>query len=450
MIEAAAMDAPRPRVFEGSPTPEPAVIKDFSPPRPSPAAGPRHFLLTSAPFGPFGRDLARELRSQGARCTRVILNAGDFVDWGPKSARTYVGPMSGWRDWLAAVVAELGITDIVTYGDSTPHAAGAIACARELGLAAHVLEQGYFRPDWVTLERDGVNAESRLPRDPAWYLERAERTPPKSPKPVGRTMPAAVANIFRYHLAMYLGAPVFFRFRASYRASAARQAGGHIVRYLFRNHVIRGHAQRLKRLMEAPEPLFLMLLQRPGDSQLWRHSEFHTTRAFLERAISSFASHAPQNARLMIRPHPLDPGLEPHEETVREIAQREGVADRVHFVDDGKLHEILPRTDGAVCVNSTAGLAAIEFGRPTIALGRALYDMPGMTHQGGLASFWTRPQAPRADLYDAFRKVVLEHTQINGAYATRKGRAMAAPEVARRLLRSGQRCSHRDVGRFEA
>jgi capsular polysaccharide export protein len=183
-------------------------------------------------------------------------------------------------------------------------------------------------------------------------------------------------------------------------------------------------------------PVFLVLLQRPGDSQLWRHSQYESTADFLDHVITSFAARAPADGRLMVRPHPLDPGLEPHERVIRRLAAREGVADRVAFVDDGKLHEILPAIAGAVCVNSTAGLAAIEFGRPAIVLGKAMYDMPGLTHQGGLDSFWTEPQSPCADLYRAFRRVVIAKTQVNGAFATRRGRALATPEVARRLMES--------------
>jgi capsular polysaccharide export protein len=86
-------------------------------------------------------------------------------------------------------------------------------------------------------------------------------------------------------------------------------------------------------------------------------------------------------------------------------------------------------------VNSTAGLAAVEFGCPTVVLGRALYDMQGLTHQGGIDSFWTGAEAPDRDLYEAFRDVMMATTQVNGAYATKRGRELAVPEAAQRLLR---------------
>jgi capsular polysaccharide export protein len=403
------------------------------------AAQGRHFLLVSAPFGPFGREVSQELAGRGARCSRVILNAGDRLDWGRGDSFTYRGRREGWPQWLSRLIAREAVTDLVAYGDSSAYAAAAIELARTLGLRIHVLEQGYFRPDWITLEREGVNANSRLPRDPEWYLEQAGITSSTGEEVVGRAMPAAVWWIIRYHVAVYLGRPFFPRFRAGYSRSAILQALGHTVRFFFRDAIVHGHAERRRRLMAGDHPLFLVLLQRPGDSQLWRHSEFENTADFLEAVVSSFARHAPAEAALMVRPHPLDPGIEPHERVLGWIAQREGVRDRVAFVDDGKLHEILPRTAGAVCVNSTAGLAAIEFGRPTLVLGRAIYDMPGMTHQGGIDSFWTTPEAPSAGLYEAFRRVVLATTQVNGAFATPRGRELAAPGVVGRLLASARR-----------
>jgi capsular polysaccharide export protein len=418
-----------------------ARVSDFAYPEGRPTGAPgyaaparRHFLLVSAPFGPFAREVGNALTARGVRCSRVILNAGDLLDWGRNDAFVFRGRREDWRQWLLRLVARESVTDLVAYGDSSAYAVAAIEQARAIGLRIHVLEQGYFRPDWITLERDGVNANSRLPRDPAWHLEQAQDAPASGEEVVGRAMPAAVGWIIRYHVAAYLGSPFFPRFRMGYSRSAILQALGHSVRFFFRDALVHGHAERRKRLMAGDHPLFLVLLQRPGDSQLWRHSDFESTADFLEAVVTSFATHAPADAMLMVRPHPLDPGIEPHESVLNGIAEREGVRDRVAFVDDGKLHEILPRIAGAVCVNSTAGLAAIEFDRPTVVLGRAIYDMPGLTHQGGLDSFWRAPQAPSAKLYNAFRRVVLGTTQVNGAFATPRGRALAVPGVVERLV----------------
>jgi capsular polysaccharide export protein len=310
----------------------------------------------------------------------------------------------------------------------------ALVLGQSLNLRLHVFEQGYFRPDWVTLERGGVNANSRLPRDPEWYRRNAARIPPTEAAKVGRTTPAMVSRILGYHAAMYAGMPFFRRFKAPYHYPAIRQALGHCFRYGEQLFSSTKQRRRQQALIDSTRPLYLVLLQRPGDSQLWRHSDFECTEAFLEKVVTSFAAHAPERAMLLVRPHPLDHGLDDHEGVLEKLAEREGIAGRVHYVDHGKLHEILPLMSGAVCVNSTAGLAAVEFTRPTVVLGRALYDMPGLTHQGGLDTFWHAPQTPDPALYRAFRDVMMATTQINGAYATRRGRALAVPEAGRRLL----------------
>jgi capsular polysaccharide export protein len=394
----------------------------------------RRFLIVSAPFGPFSRELAAVLRAKGAKVTRVLLNAGDVLDWGPRDSAPFFGAWPEWADWMEATVRREAISDVVTHGDSSPHAAVCLKVAGDMGVRAHVLEHGYFRPDWVTLESGGVNANSALPREPSWYRDHPAAGCTEDAEIVGRTTPAAIGHITAYHLAMYLGLPVFPRYRAHYSEPAIKQGIGHLARFGLLPFT-RGRNRRAYEEMVSPGgPVFLCVLQRPGDSQLWRHSAYASIPVFINRVVMSFAIHAPKEARLIIRPHPLDPGLVPYKSIVMTAARRGGVEDRVRLTDYGKFHEVVPKMAGVVCINSSAGLAAIEFGKPTVALGRAIYNMVGMTHWGSFDEFWRAPQPPDPALYTAFRRVVMASTQINGAYATAKGRQMAVPEIARRLL----------------
>src|SRR5580698_3576387 len=254
----------------------------------------RHFLFISAPFGPFARELSDCLQDHGALCTRIIVNGGDVMDWGARDAAVYFGAESGWSDWLQALIQRNRVTDIITYGDSSPYSVKALLLGQALNLRLHVFEQGYFRPDWVTLERGGVNANSRLPRDPNWYRQNAARNPPSTPVRVGRTTPAMVARILAYHAAMYAGLPFYARFRTPYERSAISQALGHCWRFAAQRLSSAKQRRRHQELVGAGKPLYLVLMQRPGDSQLWRHSDFECAEAFLNKVVTSFAAHAPE------------------------------------------------------------------------------------------------------------------------------------------------------------
>jgi len=78
-------------------------------------------------------------------------------------------------------------------------------------------------------------------------------------------------------------------------------------------------------------------------------------------------------------------------------------------------------------------MLALERGRPTLAFGSAVYNMPGLTHQGDIDTFWSNPQAPDAALMQDFFRVVMNRTQINGGYFSRSAIERAVAGAVPRL-----------------
>ena len=111
-----------------------------------------------------------------------------------------------------------------------------------------------------------------------------------------------------------------------------------------------------------------------------------------------------------------------------------GIENRVFFTSGGSLPAYVKASLGMITVNSTAGMASLDYSQPTIALGKAIYDIPGVTYGSGLDSFWNDPAPPDSNLYSAFRRVLIHKTQINGDFYTTKGIELAAPKAIQRLL----------------
>ncbi|MGK9789039.1 capsular biosynthesis protein, partial [Salmonella enterica subsp. enterica] len=57
---------------------------------------------------------------------------------------------------------QLRIDAIVVFGSARRHHRIAARLAKSMGIAFWVFEEGYVRPKYITLERDGVNADSPL------------------------------------------------------------------------------------------------------------------------------------------------------------------------------------------------------------------------------------------------------------------------------------------------
>ena len=322
------------------------------------------------------------------------------------------------------------MTDLSVFGDCHPYAAGAIDEARRRGVAVRVLEEGYFRPHWITLEREGVNGCSRLPRDPQAYRWAAAQQTAATAAP-GPAHAALTLRISLYFVGVYLAQPFFRGFRQPYAYSPLRQALAHA-----RKYAADRWSELVHRRKRAPTPAryFLVLLQRPGDSQIVRHSPFRTVADMIELVMASFARWAPADARLVFKTHPLDHGIERHDLQIGRLSAALGVAGRVSLVDESRLDGVLSPAVGVVTGNSTGGLAALELGKPTIALGQAIYNLPGLAHQAGLDRFWSAPEPPDPSLFEAFKRTVIALTQVNGAFASRAGARLAAEGVAERLL----------------
>ena len=163
------------------------------------------------------------------------------------------------------------------------------------------------------------------------------------------------------------------------------------------------------------------------------HSPFRATHLAIDFVLGSFARHAPPDARLVVKLHPMDSGLVDWSGMVGHVAAEHMVAERVTVLDGGELPKLLERCHAVVTVNSTVGGQALANGLPVIALGKAVYDMPGLTYQGDLDHFWTDAEPPDVDLFDAFRRVLAARCMIPGSFFNETGLRLAVDAAAGRL-----------------
>lgn len=86
-----------------------------------------------------------------------------------------------WPAFLSEVIDVHAIDAVMLFGDCRAYHRIAHEIAKERRLEVGVFEEGYIRPDCITLERDGVNGNSTLPDNPIFYLNKV---------PSGRSIPS--------------------------------------------------------------------------------------------------------------------------------------------------------------------------------------------------------------------------------------------------------------------
>ncbi len=395
----------------------------------------RVFLFLQGPITPFFAELACALEARGHRALRINLCFGDRLFWRRPGGRNYTGPRERWPSCVADVMDGEGVTDLVLLGEQRFYHKVAIAVAKSRGVRVTVTDFGYLRPDWITLERDGMSGDSAFPRDADAVMAMGADAP--EPDLVQRYKDSffnqAVWDM-AYHLSSFLLAFTHPGYRSHQVHNPLLVYPGTGL-HLLRTKLLGGpRAERTIRAARAgPEPYWVMPLQMENDLSLRAYSPFPDMKTPIHAVIRSFAEHAPPEGRLLVKLHPLDPGLRDWARVVRRSAERWGAGGRVLFLDGGSLGSLLEGARGVVTVNSTVGVWALRAGTPIVTLGAAVYDIAGLTWQGPLERFWSDAAPPRPDLVQAFLRAVASGLQIRGVYYRREGREAAVAGAVRRL-----------------
>jgi capsule polysaccharide modification protein KpsS len=379
----------------------------------------RHLLMLQGPAGPFFARVGRQLRANGAKVSKVNFHGGeDLYNRGPHIVRFH-GALEAWPDFFERLVRERGVDGILLFGDCRPIHKAAIDRAQQLGIEVFVFEEGYLRPDFVTLERDGVNGHSIIPQDPRFYdnVEIAFDEPP--PRPVARAFLKSAVHTICYATSAGLMRWRYPRYRHHRDIRPLVQmclwlnGGLRRVAHTLRDREI---ARRLDE--QRMPPYFVVPLQVYLDAQLG-YSRFETIDAFISEVVETFAKHAPSDHELVLKLHPMDRAYSDYGDLIERLRKLHGLGARLHYVDIINLPAALRGARGTVVINSTVGLSSLKHGTPVKCLGQAIYDIPGLTHQGSLSEFFENPAPVDRELCKRFSSWLRQNNQLNGSVWSR-------------------------------
>lgn len=395
----------------------------------------RSFLFLQSVCSPFFRYLADRLEEDGHRVSKIHFNGGDVAYWRGQQAFHYQDCLENLPEFIARKCDQLEITDQVLFGDRRPVHRPAVDSAERNGVRTHVFEEGYFRPYWITLERDGVNAHSLLPRDPDWFREVGKRLPEYgNGESFHSPFWLRAWHDVAYHLASCVN-PIFFpKYRTHAPYSAPVEYMGYSRRFTMLRFVKTMNERRIGQLIDGAVPFYLLPLQLSSDAQIRDHSSFENMAGVIRFVMESFAKRAPIGSRLVIKNHPLDIGIDDHAGEISRLERLFGIEGRVEYLESGDLDALLRRAKGVVTVNSTVGSHAVGFGCPTITLSNPIYNLPGLTFQGTLDEFWSNATRPDSELFRRFRNTVIHATQVNGGFYSMSGIRLAVENSCRLLV----------------
>ncbi|MFP4181712.1 MAG: capsular biosynthesis protein [Thiohalospira sp.] len=284
-----------------------------------------------------------------------------------------------------------GASGVGVWGGQAVDVRAARAAAEDAGLPCHTFETGLL-PRTTTCDPRGVNADSSVPRDPAFY----------------RGLEADVA--LPEHLEQRPG-----------RVEHPR--------------------------VPLPASYIFVPFQVRLDSQILMYSPWIRDMRHLFRVMVKAwqAALAPLGVELVFKQHPSC------REDYADLRERAGSLPGVHFANGNTTEELIQGAAGVVTVNSSVGLEALLLGRPVLTLGEALYAIPGVAEQvrepGGITA-WLRAvvdgRPPADDLRRPFLGWLAREYCIPGSHHEPGPDHFAA--VARRLAAGDRLVPAREGG----
>ncbi|EDG2012321.1 capsule biosynthesis protein [Campylobacter coli] len=370
-------------------------------------------LLLQGPVGTFFHRLAIKMEKNKTKVLKLNFNGGDFFFY-PNGKRCKCDEKD-LENFYESFFKEKKIDAIVMYNDCRLIHAKAIKVAKGLGIGIWIFEEGYLRPYCITFEKDGVNANSSLPRDKNFYLSCNILTK-ESIKEILGGFKFMAFSAFLYWLFSFLLAP-FFNNKLHHRTLFPFEFLFWF-RSLYRKYLYKLTEKKLnQKIYSLEKKYFLAILQVYNDTQIKHHYK-KSIEEFIEELILSFANHARAKSYLVFKHHPMDRGYRNYSKLINELSQKYHVEGRIFYVHDTYLPTLLKNALGCITINSTVGLSAILEGCPTKVCGNAFYNFEGLAYPKKLQFFWREAHAykPNPSLVINFKNYLLNTNQFNGNF----------------------------------
>ncbi|MGV6816501.1 MAG: capsule biosynthesis protein [Thiotrichales bacterium] len=377
----------------------------------------RNVLFLQGPVGPFFWRLARELRALGHKVFKINLNGGDAFFYSRGAVLDYTGTREQWPTFLESQLRQLAIERIYLFGDCRQYHVAAKAVAQKLNIAVYVFEEGYLRPDYITLEAGGVNGNSDIPKVASHYrkAERVKQAAAMLNKRLRFVRVAVYAMI--YYIASVLQSRKFPYYEHHRPLNVFSEGSKWIVsgwRKLKYAVIEKYRFQEFFRQQQMP--YFLVPLQVHTDMQVIAHSPYKDITDFIHYVLTSFAQHAGGEQAIVFKHHPLDRGYRDYTSYLARLEKELHLEGRVIYVHDCHLPTLLKHCRGVVTINSTVGLSALHHGKPVKVMGNAIYNIPGLAARSELDDFWTVPEKVDKEMYKGFRAWLLRNNQVGGSF----------------------------------
>jgi capsular polysaccharide export protein len=385
----------------------------------------KNVLLLQGPVGYFFSDLYHHLKQCGAeKIIKINFNAGDDFFYKHKPIIYYNQPFHTLEEFYNNLLNKEDIDCVYLFGDCRFIHSIAINIFKKRNILYYVFEEGYVRPNYVTLEQGGVNGNSALKLSSIGKVPDIDCMHEKKLHHIAQKKAPMGYGSFRKMVFwgfIYFSICRLKQYKYPFYIHHKSVSPFEIliwIRSFYRKYYykIKDYKKQYHILTHYTKRYFFVPLQVYNDAQIFHHSPFHDVTDFIETVLHSFADNAPPDTYLVLKHHPLDRGHRHYGRFIKNRAKQLGIKKRVYYVHEVSLPKMLRFAKGVVTINSTVGLSSLYHQTPVKVLGNAFYDIGGLTYQGSLDRFWSFPGKVIYTNFLKYKNFIVFKSQIFGSF----------------------------------
>jgi capsular polysaccharide export protein len=313
-------------------------------------------LFLQGPAGSFFSRFSSYVKEKGAQTFHVNFNLGDKFFNPNKNSFDFKDNISEWPKYLENLILKKRINKIYMLNDCRPYHYNIVPLLKKLNMNFYVFEEGYFRPNHLTLEPIGVNANSKYVYfEQNLYVREIDTISMRKPF-LPKFLERAIYSI------LSLGDKIYFKNYISFRKIDPFSKF-----YLeTMNSIVFFKEKFTKKLYKSKKNYALIALQLNDDTQIKFHSFFENMEDYFLFLIKKIRSHR-HDQEILVKSHPKDLY---HASKLQHLFKD---MENVHFIFEGELSDYFENANFVIVNNSTSGIQAIEKGKNIFACGNSAY-----------------------------------------------------------------------------
>lgn len=382
----------------------------------------KNILFLQGPVGNFFNEIDKKLNPYN-NTYQIIFNKGDDVFSNIKNKIYFTDKFKYFDNFINLIYMDLHIDIVFLIGDCRILHDKAIKISKQYDIEVYVFEEGYLRPNFITMEKGGVNFNSRnFPKDIKIYKKMSfdnHYSQNIHSQNFGNFKNLNFKALFlslKYYFYMNFDKQYFKNYKHHRNKNMLKEAKSFIKNGYKRFKYKKIDSKNIDNYIDN-EKFFFMPLQLDNDMQIRKHSKYKNMFEFIEEVLISFANNANKEYKIIIKQHPLGLGNIDYEDFINDLVSKLNLHNRVLFIRTGDLGKILKNSVGVVVINSTVGLSSLYHLKPLKVMGKANYDIEGITHKNTtLNDFWDLKFSSDIEGIENFLNYLYFSTQYYGSF----------------------------------